>query len=534
MKGREGIGLLGFLLAAAVVTTPAAATSAAAAAAVAAVAGWAGKAPAGVAAESQSYGRFGRVAIYRRSPHPHNVVVLVSGETGLDRQAAALAQSLSALDTLVVELDLAYYLRKSNRSQADCAYPAGDLEMLSKMVQLKLGRPHYTPPVLAGLGSGGTLVYAALAQAPTGTFLGAISFGFCPDLAINHPFCAGRGLVSKAAAAGQSVQVQPAASLPEPWIVVQGEASPRCTPQSVQDFTRRVQGAVLVPAPAPRRPAAAAQRLSSPAKQSLLRVLNAADLARVPETPVRKSLPDLPLLELPVPGATVDTLAVIVSGDGGWAGLDRDLARVLAEKGVPVVGLNSLQYFWTPRNPDGAAADLERILRTYLAAWNRQKALLIGYSLGAEVLPFMANRLPADLLDRVRLVALLGPNRTTSFEFRLSEWLGHGGGEERPVLPEVAKLKPRQVFCLYGGGEKEESLCPLLGQAGVAVELPGAHYLGGDYRAVADAVIAHAVNNEPPAPAAAPAPSPPPATAPAPSSPPAAAGPPPPNGPPSR
>ena len=106
---------------------------------------------------------------------------------------------------------------------------------------------------------------------------------------------------------------------------------------------------------------------------------------------MRKSLADLPLLELPEPGSTGDTLAIIVSGDGGWAGLDRDVASQLAERGFPVVGLNTLQYFWTPRTPDGAAADLARILRTYLAAWKRKDALLIGYSLGAEVLPYYAD-----------------------------------------------------------------------------------------------------------------------------------------------
>jgi hypothetical protein len=43
-------------------------------------------------------------------------------------------------------------------------------------------------------------------------------------------------------------------------------------------------------------------------------------------------------------------MAVVVSGDGGWAGIDRDLGEELAREGLPVVGLNSLQYFWKPRD----------------------------------------------------------------------------------------------------------------------------------------------------------------------------------------
>ena len=54
-------------------------------------------------------------------------------------------------------------------------------------------REAYTPPVLAGFGAGATLAYGALAQAPSGSFAGAISLGFCPEIEASHPLCAGRG-----------------------------------------------------------------------------------------------------------------------------------------------------------------------------------------------------------------------------------------------------------------------------------------------------------------------------------------------------
>jgi type IV secretory pathway VirJ component len=195
---------------------------------------------------------------------------------------------------------------------------------------------------------------------------------------------------------------------------------------------------------------------------------------------------------VPARGASGDTLAVIISGDGGWAGLDREVAGALAEKGVPVVGLDSLRYFWTARTPDGASQDLARILRHYLAAWGRKEAVLIGYSLGADVLPFMAQRLPADLLGRVRLITLLGPDRSASFEFHVGEWLGLGGSGEQPVLPEVRKLAGHHVLCLYGKRE-DDSLCPQLAPAlGKAVALSGAHHFGGDYGQVAGLILQEA------------------------------------------
>ncbi|HVT59677.1 MAG TPA: AcvB/VirJ family lysyl-phosphatidylglycerol hydrolase [Thermoanaerobaculia bacterium] len=478
------------------------------AALAAAAAAWtaaAGRPAHAAAVELQSYGRFGQVSVYRRTERPKGVAIVLSGEAGWDAQADALARNLESLDALVIGLDLPFYLRKIERLGQDCAFPAGDFEMLSKLVQKKLDLPSYTPPVLAGYGIGAALAYAALAQAPPDTFAGAISLGFCPEVEIAHPFCKGRGLESKPVADDQSqhgqrggrgqrgrsgprFQLLPVAGVEQPWIVVASDGGPRCPAAAAAQFAAKVRGAVAVAPLRSKRQTTPAQRFGSPLKQSFLRVLNAADLARPPETAVRKTVADLPILELPVPGSTGDAMAVVISGDGGWAGLDRQVAKLLVDRGIPVVGLNTLQYFWTPRNPDGAAADLARLLRTYLAAWNRREALLIGYSLGGEVLPFMAARLPADLLGKVRLIALLGPGRTTSFEFRLREWLGRGGGEDRPVLPELAKLDARKVLCVYGSSEKAESLCSQIGKSGTAVELPGAHYLGGDAKAVVEPI----------------------------------------------
>jgi type IV secretory pathway VirJ component/protein-S-isoprenylcysteine O-methyltransferase Ste14 len=479
----------------------AAASLAALATLAAAAAAAATPAPTSGAVEHQTYGRFGQVSIYRRAGAPRGVVVLVSGEAGWDAQAEALARGLQSLDALVIGLDLSYYLRKVERLTQDCAYPAGDFEMLSKLVQKKLELPVYTPPVLAGFGAGATFAYGALAQAPSGSFAGAVSLGFCPEIEISHPLCPGRGLASKPLPGGGSYQLQPVASLDQPWLLSPGVASggggTRCggsprAGQTAEAFAAKVKGAAVISPPksSGHRQASPELRAGAGLKQAYLRVLNAAELARPPETVVRRSLADLPLLELPEPGATGDTLAVVVSGDGGWAGLDRDVAGQLAERGFPVVGLNTLQYFWTPRTPEGAAADLARILRTYLAAWKRKDALLIGYSLGAEVLPFMVARLPPDLQGKVRLVTLLGPGRTTSFEFRLSEWLGHGGGEDRPVLPEATKLRGKPVLCVYGSGEKATSLCTSLAPSlATSVALPGAHYLGSNPRAVVVAIV---------------------------------------------
>jgi len=474
-------------------------------------------APAG---ETLTYGRFGKVALYRQTPHPHHVVLFFSGDGGWNLGVVDMAETLAKMDALVVGINLPHYLAALAASKETCSYPASDAELLSKYVQKKLDFPTYTPPVLVGYSSGATLVYALLVEAPPNTFKGSISMGFCPDLPLRKPLCAGHGLTWGPGPKGKGVSFKPATTLEQPWVAFQGLVDQVCSPQDVEAYVRQVKHgeAVMLPkvghgfsvpanweeqfklafqrltsavepghAPAPAGPAAGSAAAASGGG-------GAHGPAPRPPSPAAAPLPpvdDLPLVEVPAKQPAGDLLAVIVSGDGGWAGIDHDVANDLASKGVPVVGLNSLQYFWNARTPDGGAADLQRIARHYLAAWGRQELLLVGYSLGADVLPFMASRLPPDLLGRVRLIVLLGPSRMTSFEFHLTDWLGGSGGGDRPVLPEVAKLRGRPLLCLYGQ-EETDSLCTEIGGLGKAVALQGSHHFGGDYAALADRILREA------------------------------------------
>ena len=145
---------------------------------------------------------------------------------------------------------------------------------------------------------------------------------------------------------------------------------------------------------------------------------------------------------------------------------------------------------WTRRTPDGAAKDLERILRHYLTTWKKDKALLIGYSRGANVLPFMANRLPQELLTHTSVVALLGPAHTVDFEFHLTDWLSSSTSTAtHPVLPEVQKLSATKILCVYGE-EEVDTLCKDLDpQRATIIRLKGGHHFEGDYNALAEAVL---------------------------------------------
>jgi type IV secretory pathway VirJ component len=182
-------------------------------------------------------------------------------------------------------------------------------------------------------------------------------------------------------------------------------------------------------------------------------------------------------------------MAVFYSGDGGWRDLDKTIGEVLARDGVPVIGVDSLRYFWRAKTPEQLAADLTRIVQHYAAAWNTPHVVLIGYSFGAGVLPFAYNRLPDDVREHVVQVSLLGIEPRALFEFKVSGWLGAVPAGAAPVLPEVQRFPPGLLQCVYGTDEPE-TLCrdPALSGAEL-IHTKGGHHFDGNYQALARDIL---------------------------------------------
>jgi type IV secretory pathway VirJ component len=215
---------------------------------------------------------------------------------------------------------------------------------------------------------------------------------------------------------------------------------------------------------------------------------------RPPLPPPPASLAGLPLVEVPATGPAVtpaaqDTFAIFLSGDGGWAGLDQKVATTLAAQGIPVVGLDSLRYFWSKRTPEGLAADLDRIVRYYAARWDRAHVVLIGYSQGANVLPAAFNRLPDPSRSDVSQVVLIGLEDKVAWQFHLSNWIGAPADAEL-VLPEASKLHAAATLCLYGEGDGDTLCDKLPAESVTAQQLPGGHHFNGDLDQLAARILA--------------------------------------------
>ena len=195
----------------------------------------------------------------------------------------------------------------------------------------------------------------------------------------------------------------------------------------------------------------------------------------------------LPLIEQPVAGAR--RAVIFISGDGGWAQLDRTVSAQLNAAGIAVVGWDALSYFWRARQPQDIADDLARIMVVYRSRWGIERFTVVGYSFGANVLPFALNRLPAAAAAAIDKVVLLGPSANTSFEFHLRDWLGHGPVETTAVTPEISALKRVPVVCVRGRDD-DDARCPSLTPPSRTVTVAGDHHFAADYAGLAALIAA--------------------------------------------
>ena len=416
-------------------------------------------------------GRLGSVRIFEPAEERQALVVVFSDAGGWNADLDAAARGLVDEGAVVAGVDLPGYLAALAASDDGCHYVVSELEDLAHRLERELGFTSYRSPVLAGIGAGGTLAYAALAQSPAATVAGAVSIDPSERLATRVPLCSG----APASAGAGGFAYGPAPALRGFWRV--DATAP--LPPDLAALANTGPEEEEAPAPAERKPA---ERLVAAVSEAL-----AAEQAGLDE-----EIADLPVVVLP--GEPPSALgAIIYSGDGGWRDLDKEIGEALSEHGVAVVGVDSLRYFWNERTPEDVAEDLARLLRYLRDRTGRSRMLLVGYSFGAGILPFAVNRLPDAERALVAQVSLLGLEAHASFEIEVSGWLGEEASAEAPaVLPELLRLDLSRVQCFYGE-EEEDSLCrdPALAGAEI-VRTAGGHHFDGDYPALAATILAGA------------------------------------------
>lgn len=404
---------------------------------------------------------------------PTGIVFLLSGEGGYGFWDRVTARRYAASGAVVVGIDTPATFAKADKLSDDCVYFVSDIEQVSQNIQRVLDVDSYHSPLIVGDGLGGTFALGLAAQSPDATIGRTIAVDPHAALPLRKELCSEAKHVKAADGNGWVYELQKG-HLPDPIDVYMtrdadangaahvdelvGSGFAIATAKSLKGTGRTLDGAVL--------------------DQLVKADDNGSPLAGIPITLVPAT-------------ATHDTMVIVYSGDGGWRDIDAEIGGYLAKAGVPVVGIDSLRYFWNDIDPADAADDLVKVMDAYAKKWNVHKVALVGYSFGADALPAIYQALPDDHKANVNLVSLLAFTGARQFEIQVSGILGAKTDPNGPsTLPDLLKIEPAKVQCIYGSEDDETACTRLPKDKGFSLLVhPGGHHFNDDYKPVAKDIL---------------------------------------------
>ncbi|MEP6832919.1 MAG: AcvB/VirJ family lysyl-phosphatidylglycerol hydrolase [Gemmatimonas sp.] len=182
--------------------------------------------------------------------------------------------------------------------------------------------------------------------------------------------------------------------------------------------------------------------------------------------------------------------AVLMSGDGGFASLFTKLAQGMAEAGIGVVGFNSREWLSPGKTPDQSGAAVVRAIRAGMAKFGADSIIIVGYSRGADMAPFVGNRLPPDLRAVLGGIAMFGLATTANFEFHLIDLVKDTQRDsDIPIMPELQKLQGVPMVCVFGSDEKSSG-CRGAPETLMRIDMrEGGHHFDGADKSLAAVVL---------------------------------------------
>jgi len=397
-------------------------------------------------------------------------IFLISDAKGWTDADETRAKALVEKGAAVVGIDFKEYLKALEADDDECIYMISDIESLSQQIQRIAGTGSYRQPIVTGIGKGGTLALAMIAQSPVSTVREAVAVDPKAGLPLEKILCTP---ATKDKVDGETVYGLTDGPLPAPVSVI-------FTPDADQKGRDHVNALVKLHSDID------VTDVTDKADEVLTQTLSdKVDAAGDSDNPL--GLPITVLEAKPV----MDTMAVIYSGDGGWRDLDEEVGSALQKQGVPVIGVDALRYFWKEKEPKEVASDLARIIETYRKEWKVRNVVLIGYSFGADIIPATYNLLPDRVKSSVAQLSLLGLSNEVDFEISVQGWLGVAGeGKGGKTVDDIAKIDPKLVQCVYGTEEEDEDPCPGLKAKGVeTIGIEGGHHFDEDYEALAKRIV---------------------------------------------
>jgi type IV secretory pathway VirJ component len=194
---------------------------------------------------------FGEVAVYKPKGASRGLALFASGDGGWNLGVTDMAHQAATQGFWVAGFSTPQFLKGLDSTEAACSDADGLLAKLGTDLVRQLNLPLDTRPVIIGYSSGATIAYAALAADAGRRFGGGISLGFCPDLLIRKPFCAGHGGLTqqkqKQSPSGYVFDKHETVNVR--WRILQGEIDQVCDPKFAAEFAagQKDSKAVILP-----------------------------------------------------------------------------------------------------------------------------------------------------------------------------------------------------------------------------------------------------------------------------------------------
>jgi len=431
--------------------------------------------------DSLTVSRFGKVYIYKQPGIPGNIIILISGYSGWRSKVVDYAKSFAEKNTIVIGVDILTYYSQLRPRREDCYLIAPDFVELATSVERKYNFAGYIPPVIMGYSSGATLVYGILAQARPDAFIGGISLGFSPDIELPRKLCQTNGLTENVTTEGKSYRLHPDSRLGNHWIVLQGKKDKICNYDSVADFVKKTVDAELITLPETSHDFSKLSDFMPQWKEAYNRILSKYISVEV-ENVKTKEFTNIPYNIIKEKTQVKNApIALLFSGDGGWFGFEQNIAEKLGAYGIPTIGIDTKKYFWNRKTPEKTASDMAEMLNFYGHEWGKSQFIIIGYSQGAEIVPFLVTHFPDPLKSRVISAVMLSPATTTDFDIHITNMLGLGNRQNTyNVIGEINKMPKTNTLCIFGEGEKTTVPGLLKGTSVKISFIPGDHHYHGN------------------------------------------------------
>lgn len=193
--------------------------------------------------------------------------------------------------------------------------------------------------------------------------------------------------------------------------------------------------------------------------------------------------PDFPIRELDSKNNT--PFIFYISGDAGFNTFSKELSDVIYARNFDITALDSKSYFWKEKTPEETAEKIADYLRKKLTGRKNQNVIILGYSFGADVLPFIVNRLPTEIHKKVSSVILMDASKTADFEVSLQGMILDGARGDYQVLPEINKLKVPKTFAIFSNIGMRFPLKDVSVSNFSYIHIPGNHRFNDQYDTLA-------------------------------------------------